>query len=87
MIMASEWDRLKARYSSKGQYAKRKVIDGFFSNKDNFINFLVDQGAEIMLEARQSEEFRFRLNGELGIVYEKGSGNLLAHDMGIKYDR
>ena len=84
--MASEWERLKARYWSKGAYVKRQVIEGFYSNKEDFVNFLVDEGAEILLEPKQSEEFRFRLNGELGIVYTKGSGNLLAHDMGRKYD-
>ena len=84
--MSNEWDRLKARYWSKGAYAKRRVIEGFYSNKEDFVNFLVDEGAEIILEPKQSEEFRFRLNGELGIVYTKGSGNLLAHNMGIKYN-
>lgn len=61
--MSNEWDRLKARYWSKGSYARRQVIFGFFSNKEDFINFLVDKGAEIILEPKQSEEFRFRLNG------------------------
>ena len=82
----SEWDRLRARYSSKGQYLNRKVL---FKRGDfeDFSNWLVDQGAEVLSEPKQDEALRFRLNGELGIVYGKGSGNLLAHDLGYKYDQ
>lgn len=81
----NEWEKLKSRYSSNKQYAKRKVL---FNNQDkeDFVNYLINMGAEIILEPKQSESFRFRLNGDLGIVYTKGSGNLLAHDMGYKYD-
>ena len=34
-----------------------------------------------------NEDFRFKLNGSLGIVYEKGSGNLLAHNMSAEFHR
>lgn len=81
----NEWQKLEARYASKKLYAKRKVLFNK-QDKDDFVNYLIDSGAEIILEPKQSEAFRFRLNGELGIVYTKGSGNLLAHDIGYKYD-
>ncbi|MCK4089821.1 hypothetical protein HCY66_06950 [Acinetobacter radioresistens] len=82
----SDWDSLRARYSSKGQYLNRKVL---FNRTDfeDFSNWLVDQGAEVSSEPKQDEALRFKLNGELGIVYSKGSGNLLAHDLGYKYDQ
>ena len=84
MSTASERRRLRARYSSINQYSKRQVLK---SKKDleDFANWLVDQGAEILLNPCQHESLRFYLNNELGIVWEKGSGNLLAHDMGIAY--
>ncbi len=84
MSTASEWRKLRARYTSISQYSKRRVLK---SKKDleDFKNWLIDQGAEILLNPCQHEAFRFYLNKELGIVWSKGSGNLLAHDMGIQY--
>lgn len=70
----NDWDELQARYSSKGQYKNRKVI--FRMNDfEDFSNWLVDQGAEVLTDLKQDEALRFKLNGELGIVYGKGSGN------------
>lgn len=66
----NEWDRLRARYSSKGQYLNRKVL---FKRGDfeDFSNWLVDQGAEVLSEPKQDEALRFRLNGELGLFTAK----------------
>ncbi len=84
MSTASEWRKLQARYKSVSQYSKRKVLS---SKKDleDFTNWLIDQGAEVLLNPCQHEALRFHLNNELGIVWTKGSGNLLAHDLGIQY--
>ena len=84
MSTSNEWKKLRARYSSITKYSKRQVLK---SKKDveDFANWLVDQGAEIKLNPCQHESLRFYLNNELGIVWEKGSGNLLAHNMGIAY--
>lgn len=38
-----------------------------------------------MTALAQDEILRFRLNGELGIVWCSGSGNLLAHDCALKW--
>lgn len=85
MSTAGEWRKLRARYSSINQYSKRQVLK---SKKDieDFANWLVDQGAEILLNPCQHESLRFYLNNQLGIVWDKGSGNLLAHDMGKVYE-
>lgn len=85
MSTKNEWQKLRARYKSVRQYSSRRVLK---SKKDleDFANWLVDQGAEILLNPCQYESLRFYLNNELGIVWEKGTGNLLAHDMGIKYE-
>lgn len=84
MSTKKEWEKLRARYKSLTQYSKRRVLS---SKKDleDFANWLVDQGAEIQLKPCQHESLRFYKDGELGIVWNKGSGNLLAHDMGIAY--
>lgn len=85
MSTASEWRKLRARYKSITLYSKRRVLS---SKKDleDFTNWLIDQGAEVLLNPYQNEALRFYLNNELGIVWNKGSGNLLAHDMGIAYE-
>lgn len=82
----NEWVELKARYGSNRQYINRKIaISG--SQIDDFKNYLIDLGADIFNESKQNELFRFKINGQLGIVYEKYSGNLLAHNMGAEYNR
>ena len=85
MTTANEWQKLRNRYGSINQYSKRQVLK---SKKDleDFANWLIDQGAEILLNPCQNEALRFYLNNELGIVWDKGSGNLLAHDMGKTYE-
>lgn len=84
MTTVNEWKKLRARYGSISQYSKRQVLSRK-KDLEDFANWLVDQGAEILLNPCQHEALRFYLNNELGIVWEKGSGNLLAHDMGNKY--
>ena len=79
-----DWQILRSRYGSNKQY-KNRSIGVSNSNWEDFLNFLVDTGADILTDLAQDEKLRFRLNGELGIVYEKGSGNLLAHDMADKF--
>lgn len=81
-----DWKKLRARYSSNNTYARRKVI-GSSSNFEDFKNYIIDQGAEILMNPCQSEALRFYINGQIGIVYEKGSGNLVAYDLGIKYQK
>ncbi|ENZ1199449.1 hypothetical protein ABFK62_15440 [Acinetobacter baumannii] len=85
MSTANEWETLRSRYGSNKQYAKRQVLTRR-NDLEDFANWLVDQGAEILLNPCQYESLRFYLNGELGIVWDKGSGNLLAHDMGKAYE-
>lgn len=83
--MTNEWQKLRARYGSITQYQKRQVLTRK-KDLEDFANWLVDQGAEILLNPCQHESLRFYLNNELGIVWNKGSGNLLAHDMGKAYE-
>ncbi|MFX6164738.1 hypothetical protein ABTF57_03835 [Acinetobacter baumannii] len=52
---------------------------------EHFKEWLVDQGADVYSKTEQNELLRFRLNGQLGIWYESGSGNLLMHDLADKY--
>ena len=80
----NEWDVLKKRYGSNRQYAQRKVLSSK-SHFHDFVEFLIHKGADISSKPAQDEALRFHLNGEIGIVYTKGSGNLLAHDLGIQY--
>ena len=84
MTTANEWKRLRARYESINKYSKRQVLRNK-KDLEDFTNWLVDQGAEILLNPCQHESLRFYLNNQLGIVWDKGSGNLLAHDMGNVY--
>lgn len=79
-----EWNKLKARYTSGRQYSRRKVLLTRTDFED-FENWLIDQKADILATSIQDEALRFKLHGETGIIYEKGSGNLLAHNLGIKY--
>lgn len=85
MSTLNEWQRLRARYSSISNYSKRQVLNNK-KDLEDFANWLVDQGAEILLNPCQYESLRFYLNNELGIVWTKGTGNLLAHDMGKVYE-
>ena len=82
----NEWQELKERYGSNIQYANRALaLSG--SKLEDFKNYLVDTGADVFDLKIQNEMFRFKLNGKLGIVYEKLSGNLLAHNIGAEYNR
>ena len=85
MSTKNEWKRLRARYTSISKYSKRQVLNNK-KDLEDFANWLVDQGAEILLNPCQHESLRFYLKNELGIVWGKGSGNLLAHDMGKTYE-
>lgn len=82
----NDWGKLKKRYGSNRQYSQRKVISSKIHFHD-FIEFLIHLGADISAKPMQDEALRFHLNGEIGIVYTKGSGNLLAHDLGIRYQK
>ena len=84
MTTANEWKRLRARYESINKYSKRQVLRNK-KDLEDFTNWLVDQGAEILINPCQHESLRFYLKNELGIVWDKGSGNLLAHEMGNVY--
>lgn len=82
----NDWEILKARYGSNRQYLNRDLsLCGY--QWDEFKNYLVDSGADVLDMKIQHEKFRFKLNGGLGIVYEKGSGNLLAHNMAAEFHR
>lgn len=80
----NDWQRLRQRYVSNRQYANRTTGINQ-SNLEEFKNFLVDQNADVLTILAQDEMTRFRLNGDLGIIYSKGSGNLLGHDMADKF--
>ncbi|MFU8928335.1 hypothetical protein [Acinetobacter puyangensis] len=86
MSVMNEWKLLNRRYGSNRQYERRKVLSSPIHFHD-FVEWLIDQGAEISTKPKQDEALRFYLNGKLGIVYTKGSGSLLAHDLGIKYQK
>jgi len=82
----NEWEELKLRYGSNRQYLNRNI--SISSSKiEEFKNYLIDCGADILLDFKKNEMFRFKLNGNLGIVYSKGSGNLLAHNMAAEFHR
>ena len=78
----NDWQKLRARYGSTNQYKKR--VAALPSQIEEFSNWLIDKGADVMTALAQDEILRFRLNGELGIVWCSGSGNLLAHDCALK---
>lgn len=80
----NDWVVLRKRYGSNRSYKNRKALPIYFL--DEFKNWLVDIGADVYSKAEQNEILRFRYNGVLGIWYESGSGNLLMHDLGIKFE-
>ena len=80
----TDWEKLRLRYGSKRQYLNRSTKI-YNSNFEDFLNFLADNGCDVSTELAQDEMIRFRFDGELGIIYSKGSGNLLGHDMADKY--
>lgn len=84
----SDWDILKARYSSKASYTMRKVIDNR-NDFEDFQDYLINTcGAEVLAKPKQDEALRFKMpNGDLGIIYGKGSGNCTAHNVGMRYCR
>lgn len=84
----NDWEKLKARYNSKAAYTNRKVIDSRHDYED-FQDYLINTcGAEIQATPKQDEAMRFKMpDGELGIIYGKGSGNLTAHNVGMRYCR
>ena len=84
--MQNEWEILKSRYASNMRYLNRKVLKSA-SDFEDFTNFIVDLGAEILTGLKQDECLRFKYNGHLGIMWGKGSGNLLAHNLGVRYYR
>ena len=86
--MSDGWILLKNRYSSNSSYNHRKVIE----NKEDFEDFqdylISTCNAEILAQPKQDEALRFKMpDGNLGIVYGRGSGNLTAHNLGLRYSR
>ncbi|WP_227061929.1 hypothetical protein [Acinetobacter pittii] len=79
----NDWQILRSRYGSNRSYKNRKALSTF--ELEDFKEWLVDQGADVYSKTEQNELLRFRLNGQLGIWYESGSGNLLMHDLADKY--
>ena len=84
--MQNEWKVLKSRYATNTRYLNRKVLKTA-SDFEDFTNFIVDLGADILTNLKQDECLRFKYNGCLGIMWGKGSGNLLAHNLGARYYR
>ena len=81
----SDWQVLRNRYSSTRSYKSRSALSVW--RKEDFQNWLVDQGADIFSHAEQHEALRFKLHGQLGIWYQTGSGNLLMHDLAEKFKK
>ena len=79
----SDWELLRRRYPSGRAYKARTALSVI--RLDKFSNRLVDQGADVFTKTEQHEILRFKLNGELGIWYQTGSGNLLMHDLADKF--
>ena len=79
----SDWELLRRRYPSGRAYKARTALSVI--RLDEFSNWLVDQGADVFTKTEQHEILRFKLNGELGIWYQTGSGNLLMHDLADKF--
>ncbi|MFX6505069.1 hypothetical protein ABTG29_10950 [Acinetobacter baumannii] len=79
----NDWQILRSRYGSNRSYKNRMALSTF--ELEHFKEWLVDQGADVYSKTEQNELLRFRLNGQLGIWYESGSGNLLMHDLADKY--
>ncbi|MGS0705234.1 hypothetical protein ACVBEE_01530 [Acinetobacter sp. ANC 3781] len=80
---SNDWQVLRNRYASTRSYKSRSALSIW--RKEDFQNWLVDQGADVFSSAEQYEILRFRLHGQLGIWYQTGSGNLLMHDLAEKY--
>ena len=79
----SVWELLRRRYPCGQAYKARTALSVI--RLDEFSNWLVDQGADVFTKTEQHEILRFKLNGELGIWYQTGSGNLLMHDLADKF--
>ncbi len=84
----NDWEILKARYGTSSAYKNRKIIDNGADYED-FQDYLINTcGAEIQANPKQDEAMRFKMpNGDLGIIYGKGAGNLIAHNLGMRYCR
>ncbi|WP_407411583.1 hypothetical protein [Acinetobacter sp.] len=81
----NEWQKLRARYPSKTQYLRRKALQP--THLEEFSNWLVDKGADVLTFKAQNEILRFYLNGVLGIWYTNGAGSLLMHDLGKQFKK
>ena len=80
------WKILKGRYSSNEKYRDRKVIRSP-SDLEEFKDFIINScNCQILSRDFENEAFRFKRGKDIGIVYSRGGGNLLAHDLGMKYD-
>lgn len=79
----NDWQKLRARYGSKNQYKNRVAVRQ--SEIEKFAGWLADNGADVLTSLAQDEILRFRMNGDIGIIWCSGSGNLLAHDCSTKW--
>lgn len=83
-----DWKILKDRYPNNTRYKLRKVLvnsNDFEDFKDYLVNVC---NAEVLAKPPQDEAMRFTMpDGQVGIVYGKGAGNLCAHNLGMRYCR
>lgn len=79
----NDWKKLRARYGSTKQYKNRVAV--LPSQVEEFSNWLIDNGADVYAHLAQDEILRFRMNGEYGIVWRTGAGNLIAHNCAEKW--
>jgi len=75
--------RQQSIQKSSKAYKKRKALN--LKQLEEFSNWVIDKGADVLAKPAQYEVLRFWLNGELGVLYQTGSGNLLMHDLGEKF--
>ena len=82
---AQDWSRLEARYLTNKLYKSRSVPACIWLMPNDFKDWLVMNGAEI-LDPASNERLRFRAGGYLGIIYSSRAGNLMAHDICMMFD-
>lgn len=79
------WEILMQRYPSKGKYKQRQVISDYQNKKHQLYLWLESLGFECSFSNTSSEQIRFKDGKYLGIIYESGTGNLIAHDVCAKF--
>ena len=84
MSSESEWSRLRLRYATKSQYKNRKVIP-HLEDIEDFIEFLLCNDCE-EIPHKPNELIRYVHKGKIGIMWKNGSGDLMTHDFGLKFN-